>query len=119
MPARSFGMETEISHAYSQRRRSERRLCDLPVVVRTSGGEFLASLLDLSSGGAGLRIATLMPFRPGARFRLVDARIGDIRCVVRWAMHPRYGVEFAAGPQTLARIHAFYDTLPAPPGATP
>ncbi len=117
MPARSFGTQTAFPSHHGQRRRSERRPCDLAVVVRTGDGEFPARLLDLSSGGAGLQVATLLPFRAGARFHVVGAQFGDIRCVIRWAIHPRYGVEFAAGPQTLARIHAVYDSLPAPPGS--
>lgn len=111
------GIETRPSRrSLHQRRRSERRGCDLMITVRAAGAEYAARLLDLSEGGAGLGIATLIPFRPGATIRLAGAPLGDVRCVIRWAIHPRYGVEFQGGPQTLERVRALYDSLPAPTG---
>lgn len=101
--------------AFDQRRRSERRICDLQVVVRTSGGDMSGRLVDVSAGGLGLRIATLSPLKPGMKLLVVHHRLGDIPCVLRWSMHPRYGAEFLAGRNALSRVHALYDALPRAP----
>lgn len=95
-----------------QRRRSERRPCPLAVTVRSSAGDHLARLIDLSSGGAGIRIDTLVALKPGTRFILIHPALGEVPCILRWAMHPRYGAEFQIGSQTVARIGALYDSLP-------
>lgn len=98
------------------RRRSERRACPLAVIVRSTAGDHPARLLDLSSGGAGMRIDTLVPLKPGTRFILIHPALGEVPCILRWAMHPRYGAEFQTGRQTLSRIGALYDSLPPAPG---
>ena len=67
MPAETFGVETAMQPAFDRRRRSERRGCTLDVTVRTSGGDLAARLLDVSAGGFGLTIATIMALKPGAR----------------------------------------------------
>ena len=116
MSAETFGVESVIRPAFDQRRRSERRRCDLPVVVRTGGGDLPATLIDVSAGGFGLRMATLALLRPGTKLLVVHPRLGEVSCVLRWSMHPRYGAEFTAGLHMLARVHAFYDALPRAPG---
>ena len=102
--------------ALDQRRRSERRACDLRVVVRLASGEVAARLVNISAGGIGAEIETLVPLRPSTQFLLVHPRLGEIPCVLRWAMHPRYGAEYLAARQSLERISAFYDALPPAPG---
>ncbi|MEI7599606.1 MAG: PilZ domain-containing protein [Aestuariivirga sp.] len=99
-----------------QRRRSERRPCPLAVTVRCNAGDHPARLIDLSSGGAGIRIDTLVALKPGTRFFLIHPALGEVPCILRWAMHPRYGAEFQMGNYTLSRIGALYDSLPPGPG---
>jgi hypothetical protein len=116
MPAETPGVESTIRPGFDHRRRSERRACDLDVVVRTGSGELPARLLDVSAGGLGLHIATLMALKPGARLLVIHPRFGEVPCVLRWAMHPRYGAECLAGSHAQGRVHAFYDALPRGPG---
>ena len=116
MPAETPGVESAIRPGFEPRRRSERRACDLDVVVRTGNGDLPARLFDVSAGGFGLRIATLMALKPGARLLVIHPRLGEVACVLRWAMHPRYGAECLAGSHAQSRVHAFYDSLPRAPG---
>lgn len=116
MPAQIFGVESVTRPAFDQRRRSERRRCDLDVVVRAGAGDLSARLLDVSADGFGLRIATLMALKPGARLLVIHPRLGEVPCALRWAMHPRYGAEFTAGRHARGRVHAFYDSLPPAAG---
>lgn len=97
---------------FDQRRRSERRPCALSVTVRSVTGEHPARLLDLSSGGAGIRIETLLKLGPGSWVVLCHPALGEVPCILRWAMHPRYGAEFRADSRTRSRIGALYDSLP-------
>lgn len=113
MPANAMRV---VPSSFDLRRRSERRSCPLAVTVRSSAGEHLARLIDLSSGGAGLRIDTLVAMKPGSRFILIHPALGEVPCILRWAMHPRYGAEFQTGSYTLSRIGALYDSLPPAPG---
>ena len=115
MPAESIRVDSLTSHAVHQRRRSERRNCDLEVVVRANGGDLPARLIDVSAGGLGLRIGSLVALRPGTRLIIAHHLLGEIACVLRWSMHPRYGAEFRAGRHALARVEAFYDALPRAP----
>lgn len=117
MPAVTSGTAGSASgSALSQRRRGERRFCDIAVTIRTGGGDFAGRILDLSAGGFGIRIDTLLPLRPGARLLLIHPELGHVPCQLRWAIHPRYGAEFSPGHPANARINALYDSLPPAPG---
>lgn len=116
MPAQTFGLEPVKRPAFDQRRRSERRLCNLDVVVRADGAEFPAFILDISDGGFGLRIATLMTLKPGARLLVIHPEFGEVPCALRWTMPPRYGAEFTGRRSARDRVHAFYDGLPPAAG---
>lgn len=94
-----------------QRRRSERRACDLPAFIITRHGEIRARVNNLSAGGAGISIDPVVSLRPGETFLLRSDQLGEIPCIVRWTMHPRLGVEFAVAGQSLAAAHRFYDQL--------
>ncbi|MCX7351218.1 MAG: PilZ domain-containing protein [Alphaproteobacteria bacterium] len=116
MPAEAFGVMHSATHpARDQRRRSARRACSLDVTVRTGDGDYSATLNELSAGGMGLRIGALMALKPGTQLLIAHPQLGEVPCVLRWAMHPRYGAEFQASSQTLARALALYDTLPPAP----
>lgn len=113
MPAAFFGVEqSTIRPALDQRRRSERRSCRLDVTLRTPGGDCHALLLDISAGGVGIRLDTLMRLRPGMTVSLVAPLLGQVTCVVRWAMPPLYGAEFTAAGHALTGVRRFYDSLP-------
>lgn len=88
----------------------------LGVKMRGPGGDYPARLIDLSAQGLGLRIDSLTPLRPGTRLLLVHPELGEVPCVLRWSIHPRYGAEFQAGSRALGRIRALYDSLPPAPG---
>ncbi|PZF76269.1 hypothetical protein DK847_13815 [Aestuariivirga litoralis] len=117
MPAEPPRAVPSASHpALDQRRRSERRACSLAVSLRGGSGTYLARLTDLSADGIGMRIDTLAPLKPGTSLTLTHPELGEVPCLLRWSMHPRYGAEFQATTRVLARIRAYYDSLPPGPG---
>jgi hypothetical protein len=93
------------------RRRSERRACSLAVVLHMAGRDCSATLTDLSPEGAGLQIDTNLALRPGMRLVLMHPRLGGVPGVLRWAMHPRYGIEFETSHHALARLRTLYESL--------
>jgi hypothetical protein len=119
MPAESCGAEHATARsALDPRRRSDRRPCRLDVTIRTPVGDCPALLLDLSEGGAGIRVDPVIRLRPGTPISITAPVLGDISCIVRWAIPPRYGAEFTVASHGLARVRSFYDTLAPAPGAT-
>ena len=102
--------------AYDQRRRTERRACNLQAVIVTRHGEISGRIYNLSAGGAGISIDPVVSLRPGESFVLRHDVLGEIPCIVRWAVHPRFGAEFTVAGAALASVHAVYDRLSADPG---
>lgn len=116
MPAVSLGVAQSTARtAFDQRRRSARRSCRLQVILRTSAGDWNALLLEISAEGFGIHADSLVRLRPGQPVSLVTPQLGVITSIVRWATPPRYGAEFTAAGNTLARVQSFYDSLPPAP----
>lgn len=72
-------------------------------------------LLDLSAEGFGFRVDPLVRLRPGQLVSVVAPLLGEVNSIVRWATPPRYGAEFTAADNMLARVRSFYDSLPTAP----
>lgn len=120
MPAESMGAESLIHRSpLIQQRRSERRACRLSVSVHAAHRDFHIRLENLSAGGIGFTLDTVLALKLGERLVLSDERLGNVACVVRWAAHPRYGAEFEAAGAALDRVHALYDSLAPAPGQRP
>ena len=119
MPAESIRAEQSTARsALDPRRRSERRPCRLDVTIRTPVGDYSAQLVDLSEGGAGIRLDPIIRLRPGTPVSIIASRLGDIACILRWAIPPHYGAEFTAASKDHPLVRAFYDALaPAPAAA--
>ncbi|MFM8746385.1 MAG: PilZ domain-containing protein [Aestuariivirga sp.] len=103
----------EGTQAFSQRRRADRRDCNLDATITTRHGEIRARVHNLSAGGVGFSIDPVISLKPGDVFTLRHEKLGDVACVVRWAMQSRHGAEFTETGAPLAGVHAFYDTLPS------
>lgn len=114
MPAEHPGLATPPAHrVFELRRRSERRSTSLAAVIVTSDGEVHARLTDVSAGGLGLRVDHLAMLRPGQHLRVTCPQFGEVTCIIRWAIPPRYGAEVTSRGHELARLRHFYDTLPS------
>lgn len=94
-----------------QRRRSERRACNLHATIVTRHGEIRGRIDNLSAGGAGISTDPVVSLWPGESFLLRSEQLGEIPCIVRWATHPRFGAEFAVTGQALAAAFQVYDQL--------
>ncbi len=92
-------------------RRRDRRDCDLGAVITTSSGESGARLLNISAGGVGFTIDPMLGLKPGEKIMLRQELLGEVRCIVRWTLHPRYGAEFEPAGRTPPGARALYDSL--------
>jgi hypothetical protein len=92
-------------------RRRERRECNLWAVITTLHGETGARLLNISAGGVGFAIDPVLGLKPGERIMLRQQLLGEVRCIVRWAMHPRYGAEFEPEGRTPPGACTLYDSV--------
>ena len=114
-----FGVERfNAAPVSDQRRRLERRECDLQATASTSHGDARVRVLNISAGGIGFAIDPMLTLRPGDRMTLRHEKLGEIPCLIRWSLHPRYGAEFAFSGKIPAGVSAFYDSLPTGPGKT-
>lgn len=92
-------------------RRAERRACHIPAVIVTAYGETGAVILNISAGGLALRFDPIMTMRPGERIGVRQDILGEVRCTVRWGLHPRYGVQFDQSGGTPPGAQRLYDSL--------
>jgi PilZ domain len=97
-------------------RRLDRRACDLRAALATSHGEIGARIVNISAAGVGFTIDPMLGLKPGERVILKQETLGEVRCIVRWTMHPRYGAEFEPGGRTPPGAHALYEELEAGSG---
>lgn len=108
-----FGVERyQTTASPEQRRRLDRRICDLAAAIGTRHGETRIRLINISSGGVGFSIDPMLTLKPGDRVILKHGQLGEISCLVRWSLHPRYGAEFEFPGKLPAGVGAFYDSLP-------
>lgn len=92
-------------------RRSDRRQCDFGAVIVSPYGEWRARIVNISAGGLGFTIDPMLDLKPGERITLREQTLGEVRCTVRWSLHPRYGAEFEPRGRTPAGVCALYDSL--------
>jgi hypothetical protein len=112
-----FGVERfGMASPSDLRRRLERRDCSLMAGISTRHGEARVRVINVSAGGIGFTTDPVLALKPGDRFTLRHERLGDLRCIVRWGLHNRYGAEFEPPGRTPAGIQAFYDSLSTGPG---
>ncbi len=113
-----FGVERfGIASPSGLRRRAERRDCSLTAAISTPHGEARVRVINVSAGGIGFTTDPVLGLKPGDRFTLRHEKLGDVRCLVRWGLHNRYGAEFEPPGRTPGGIQAFYDSL-SPGSAT-
>lgn len=119
MPAASNGPPHHLTDGLRlQRLRAERRQCSLAIAIETPHGKAGATLRNISAGGIGFETDPILLLRPGDHVLASHPAIGRIACVVRWAIHPRYGAEFIGSQLGRSTALAFYDSLPPAPGET-
>lgn len=92
-------------------RHSERRDCDLAAAVTTGHGESRARIINISGGGLSFTIDTMLRLRPGERITMRQQLLGDVRCIVRWTIHPRYGAAFEPDEKMPPGVRVIYDSL--------
>lgn len=93
-------------------RRRDRRACDLRAVICTRDGELSARILNISGEGIGFAIDPLLGLKPGDGITLRQETMGEVRCIVRWTLHPRYGAEFEPPGKTPPGVRDIYDSIP-------
>jgi hypothetical protein len=92
-------------------RHSERRDCDLAAALNTLHGESRARIVNISGGGLSFTIDTMLRLKPGERITMRQQLLGEVRCIVRWTVHPRYGAAFEPDEKMPPGVRTFYDSL--------
>lgn len=92
-------------------RQTERRDCDLAAAVTTGHGESRARIVNISGGGLSFTIDTMLRLRPGERVTIRQDMLGEVRCIVHWTLHPRYGAAFEPPGRMPPGARAVYDSL--------
>jgi hypothetical protein len=92
-------------------RHGDRRECNLAATVTTGHGECRARIVDISQGGLSFSIDAMLKLRPGERFVMRQDVLREVRCIVRWRLHPRYGAAFEPAGRMPPGARAIYDSL--------
>jgi hypothetical protein len=107
-----FGSADPFDH-----RRRDRRSCDIGAAIISSQGEWRARIINISAGGLGFTIDPMFGLKPGEPITVRQQTLGQVRCTVRWSLHPRYGAEFEPPGRTPPGARTLYDSLrPGTPG---
>ena len=93
-------------------RRADRRRCRIDAGLVTPYGETGAVIMDIGAGGLALLVDPLLTLKPGERITVREKLLGEVRCVIRWGLHPRYGVQFDPPGKTPPGAHRLYESLP-------
>lgn len=86
---------------HDERRQHKRKPVLWKAHIETSAGAADCVILDLSLGGAKLRVAAKAAARD--KVSLVIERFGALEAEVVWARPDRIGLRFTASPETVAR----------------
>jgi hypothetical protein len=92
-------------------RRRDRRVCDIGAAIIISHGELRARIFNISAGGIGFTIDPMLALKPGDRILVRQEMLGEVRCVIRWSVHPRYGAAFDPDDRTPPGARNLYDSL--------
>jgi hypothetical protein len=93
-------------------RRAERRRCRIEATILTAHGETGVTIIDIAAGGLALLVDPLLPLKPGERIMVRQQTLGEVRCIIRWGLHPRYGVQFDPPGRTPSGAQKLYGSLP-------
>jgi hypothetical protein len=98
-------------------RRAERRRCRIAAAIVTPYGETGATIMDIAAGGLALLVDPLLTLKPGERITVKQQMLGEVRCTIRWGLHPRYGVQFEPPDKTPPGALRLFESLPSSPDA--
>ena len=97
----------------AERRVLERRECQSTGVLDAGEDHAIpCTVVNISEGGGGIIINAAAPLAIGRKVAVSTPELGKVETVVRWAAHPRYGLQLAQdeAPQEYRR---FFDSLSA------
>ena len=76
-------------------------------------GELPCTIVDVSPHGLRIAITATEELKPGDGVTITTAEFGAVVGAIRWAAHPRFGVELAASAEPPAPLLRFYQSLSA------
>jgi methyl-accepting chemotaxis protein len=93
-----------------EKRRQERRDCLSKGALSLGGENVACTVVNISEGGGGIIINSATHLAIGQKVTVSTQDIGAVESTVRWAAHPRYGLQLTqqAQPEQYAR---FFQTL--------
>lgn len=78
----------------AQKRRNSRTRCQIPAVVRCSGQDFPAEILDVGIGGLRMALASQFPPDSEVEVLLRDTPSHAVRALVKWSDGSQVGLRF-------------------------
>jgi hypothetical protein len=113
----AFGIDRIKSvESYDHRPRGERRSCRIMARLAVDNRDGHCVIQNISEGGAGVLTDPIVMLRTGQRILITSDELGSLVCFVRWAAHPRYGVEFDSHGRKSQAVRDVYDSLQPNPG---
>ena len=94
-----------------ERRSEERRDCWLEGVLHLESRSLPCSVKDLGFGGVGFTLNSANRLKVAASIGIETEPFGRVEGVVRWAAHPRYGMEFPLKARVPKAYLDYFETL--------
>ena len=95
----------------SEKRRFERRGCTSTGALSAKGREFPCTIVNISDGGGGIIVNAASRLSIGDHVVVKTPEIGEVACEVRWAAHPRYGLQLATSASVPDAYRRFFESL--------
>ena len=105
------GADAEERTRINERRREERRQCSLVATIRAECGELPCTVVDVSPQGLRVAVWATENLKHGDGVTVTTAEFGAVAGAIRWAAHPRFGVELAQSVEPPAPLLQFYNSL--------
>ena len=94
----------------AERRRQERRECISTGVLCAGDDKAPCTVVNISAGGGGIIVNAASPLAIGRKVLIATPELGEIETVVRWAAHPRYGLQLAQA-EAPERYRSYFASL--------
>lgn len=91
--------------------RQGRRPCHIHAQLSTANRDGHCVVENLSQGGAAISTSSILKLRPGEQILLSSRELGTCAATIRWAAHPRYGIEFDSQGKASEVLKRTYDLL--------
>ena len=95
----------------AEKRRHDRRECASTGALKAETGEAACTVVNVSEDGGGIIINAASRLAIDQQVTVTTPDVGELVCKVRWAAHPRYGLQLAERQGVPPQFRAFLSSL--------